>query len=202
MIFAKKDLIPKINSAVFPGLQGGPHNHQTAAIAVALGEALTSQFKEYGCQVVKNAKALAKALEKRKIKLAGGMTENHMMLLDLSDFGGGSQVEYALEQAGMTVNKNTIPGDKNPPYYPSGVRLGTPAITSRGMMEEDMDKIAGFISRVIEEVRHYKLPEGKDERRNFIENMKLELVGNENLKDVRKEVREFALQFPVPGITE
>lgn len=202
MIFARTDLLAKINSAVFPGLQGGPHNHQTAAISVALGEALKPEFKEYGAQIVKNAKALAKGLMGRGIKVVGGDTENHLMLLDFSDFGGGSQVELALEIANITVNKNTIPNDPNSPYYPSGVRIGTPALTSRGMKEEDMDNVANWIARVVEVVKEYELPEGKEEKRELMKTLKEILPENEELLAIKEEVKDFSLQFPIPGITE
>ena len=123
------------------------------------------------------------------------------MLLNFSDFGGGAQVELALEYANITANKNTIPNDSNPPYYPSGVRIGTPALTSRGMLEDDMKKVAEWIARVVDEVKTYKLPEKKGDRREFIRNLRSDLENNGNIRVIQKEVCNFASQFPVPGIT-
>jgi len=184
----------KIERAIIPGIQGGPHNHQTAAIAVSLEEALKPSFKKYGAQIAKNAAVLAKEL--------GTVSETHLVLLSLTEFGYGMgyQAQYALEEAGITVNKNTIPGEPASPFYPSGVRLGTPALTSRGMKEEDMVKIAGWIKRVLEEIRGLDLPKEQDKRKDFLKEVKVKLHQNENLKQIRKEVESFAGKFPVPGI--
>jgi glycine hydroxymethyltransferase len=128
------DLPSKIDKAVFPGLQGGPHDNQTAAIAVALHEAQSPKFKEYAQQIVKNAKALSDELQKLGFKVTTNGTENHLLVVDLSNKNvNGALGAYALEQAGIIVNKNTVPFDTMPPFYPSGVRLGTPAATTRGM---------------------------------------------------------------------
>ena len=146
------DLAKKIDAAVFPrGVQGGPHNHQTAAIATMLKEAATPEFTEYGKQIVKNAKALAAALMAQGVKLVSDGTENHMMLIDLTrhGVGGGVFLQEALDKAGITVNKNTIPKDPSSPFYPSGVRLGTPAITTRGMKEEEMKQVAQLIDEAL-----------------------------------------------------
>jgi len=142
------ELAKKIDKTVFPGLQGGPHDHQTAAIAVALGEAMKPEFKEYGRQIVNNSKALAKRLMERGIKLVSNGTDNHLMLIDLTPFGKGNglYVQEALDLAGITVNKNTIPSDPSSPFYPSGVRLGTPALTTRGMKETDMELIGDWMT--------------------------------------------------------
>ena len=142
------ELAAKIDAAVFPGLQGGPHDHQTAAIAVALYEASKPQFKKYAAQIVKNAKALSEALKKHGLQLVGNGTENHLMLVDFTGrgYGLGYQAQIVLEEAGITVNRNTIPQEPVSHYYPSGIRLGTPALTSRGMKEKEMQKIAGWIN--------------------------------------------------------
>src|SRR3989344_3231782 len=171
----KKDpeLAQKIDRAIFPGLQGGPHDHTTAAIAVALKEASKSSFKKYAKQIVKNAKTLAKELVKNGFKLVGGGTENHMCLIDLTPIfgpGGGFFMQYALDNAGITLNKNTIPGEPSSPFYPSGVRLGTPALTTRGMREKEMKKIAGWIWEAGESVKHYRLPKNKEERPLYLKN--------------------------------
>jgi glycine hydroxymethyltransferase len=184
----------KIERAIIPGIQGGPHNHQTAAIAVSLEEALKPSFKIYGAQIAKNAAVLAKEL--------GSVSETHLVLLSLTGYGYGLgyQAQYALEEAGITVNKNTIPGEPASPFYPSGIRLGTPALTSRGMKEKDMVKIAGWIKRVLEEIKGLDLPKEQDQRKDFLREVKLKLKKNKNLKQIRKEVEAYASKFPVPGI--
>ena len=198
----KKDpeIAEKIDKAVFPGgVQGGPHEHQIAAIAVALGEALKPEFKEYGRQIVKNAKVLAEELMKSGIKLVSNGTDNHMMLIDLTDGGPGRGVflQDALDVAGITVNKNTIPRDPSSPFYPSGVRLGTPAITSRGMKEGEMVKIAGWFKETVDEIKKYQLPGDKEARKEYLRNFKEEIKGNEVLQKIRGQVLEFCKKFPV-----
>lgn len=184
----------KIERAIIPGIQGGPHNHQTAAIAVSLEEASKPSFKKYAAQVAKNAAVLAKEL--------GTVSETHLVLLGLTNYGYGMgyQAQYALEEAGITVNKNTIPAEPASPFYPSGIRLGTPALTTRGMKEKDMVKIAGWIKRVLEEIRGLDLPKEQEKRKDFLKQAKEILHKNKNLKLVRKEVEKFAGKFPVPGI--
>jgi glycine hydroxymethyltransferase len=140
------NLAKKIDSAIFPGTQGGPLMHIIAAKAVCFGEALKPEFKTYCEQVVKNAQALASGLTKRGLKLVSGGTDNHLMLLDLSDSEvTGKELEKRLDECYITANKNTIPGEKRSPFVTSGVRLGTPAVTTRGLKEEDMDVIAEAI---------------------------------------------------------
>ncbi|MFT4532286.1 MAG: glycine hydroxymethyltransferase [Candidatus Saccharimonadales bacterium] len=147
----RAELPSLIDRAVIPGLQGGPHNHQTAAIAVALGEALTPEFKEYGKQVAKNAKVLAKGLIDHGFNLVTGGTDNHLMVVDLNNKGiSGKEGEKALGLAGITVNKNTVPFDPRSPFDPSGIRLGTPALTTRGMKEKEMKQIAAWINDAID----------------------------------------------------
>ncbi len=141
------NLAKKIDSAIFPGTQGGPLMHVIAAKAVCFGEALKPEFKAYCEQVVKNAQALASGLTKRGLKLVSGGTDNHLMLLDLSDSEvTGKELEKRLDECYITANKNTIPGEKRSPFVTSGVRLGTPAVTTRGFKEEDMDVIAECIA--------------------------------------------------------
>ncbi len=146
-----KDNIPSlIDRAVIPGLQGGPHNHQTAAIAVALGEALTPEFKLYGNQIAKNAQTLSKELISLGFNLVTGGTDNHLMVVDLNNKDiSGKQAESALSKAGITVNKNTVPFDPRSPYDPSGIRLGTPALTTRGMKEKEMKQVAAWIDEAV-----------------------------------------------------
>ena len=153
MILCNQDAADKFNfnKAIFPGIQGGPLMHVIAAKAVAFKEALQPEFKEYQTQIVKNAKALCDGLMKRGVKIVSGGTDNHLMLVDLSETDlSGKELEKRLDRAHITCNKNTIPNDPRSPFVTSGVRLGTPAVTTRGMVEEDMDKIAEAIALVIE----------------------------------------------------
>jgi glycine hydroxymethyltransferase len=178
MILCKAEHADAIDRAVFPALQGGPHNHTTAAIAVALQEAATPEFKAYGQQIVRNAKALAEALLSHGFTLISGGTDNHLILIDMASKGvTGKQASRALARAGIETNANTIPYDPRKPFDPSGVRIGTPAMTSRGMQELEMQRIAAWIDRVISDV--------KDEGLH---------------SQVREEVREFCRAFPCPGI--
>jgi len=146
----KENLPTLIDRAIIPGLQGGPHNHQTAAIAVALREASQPDFKEYGHQIVKNAKRLADQLMAKGYDLVTGGTDNHLLLIDLTNKGTkGKEAEIALGAAGITVNKNTVPFDPRPAFDPSGIRMGTPALTTRGMKESEMDQVAEWIDAAI-----------------------------------------------------
>lgn len=189
----------KIDKAVFPGLQGGPHDNVTAAIAVALQEASTPEFAAYARQVVKNAAALAETLLHEGISLTTGGTDNHLMVIDLRPQQViGNIVAEALEVAGIVVNKNSVPHDSNPPFYPSGVRLGTPAITSRGMKEGEMQLIGRWIAQVIREVSHYRLPDTKEGRQGFLSGVKRELSGNTTLAGVANEVKQLCQNFLVP----
>lgn len=156
----KKDseLPGKIDRAVFPGLQGGPHNNTTAGIAIALSEAERPSFKEYGRQVVANAKLLAELLKKGGLTIVTGKTECHLIVVDLRPLGvSGSVIAQALEDAGIIVNKNSVPNDSASPYRPSGIRLGTPAITTRGMKEKEMKIIAKWILEVVKNSADEKL---------------------------------------------
>lgn len=153
MILSSNEMNEKFNfnKAVFPGIQGGPLMHVIAAKAVCFKEALQPEFKEYQKQVVKNAKALCEGLKKRGVKIVSGDTDNHLMLVDLTEKNvSGKELEKRLDDAHITCNKNTIPNDPRSPFVTSGVRLGTPAVTTRGMKEDDMDKIAEIIAMVIE----------------------------------------------------
>ena len=195
------ELADKIDRAVFPaGVQGGPHNHQTAALAVALKETMTPEFKEYGHQIVENAKALAEALMDKGLKLVTNGTDNHMMLVDLTPFGKGKGVfaQDALDLAGITLNKNTIPKDPSSPFYPSGVRLGTPCLTTRGMKEPEMKQIAEWIAQVIEEIKDYELGETKEDRRAAIKKFTEEIATNPVIQRVKEEIKAFSLKFPLP----
>ncbi len=153
-----KQMGTKIDRAIFPGLQGGPHENNIAAIAVALKEAQGKAFKEYGQQVVSNARVLAKELLRMDFNLVSGGTDNHLLVIDLRNKNiNGKVAAVALEKAGIVVNANAIPRDPNPPLRPSGIRLGTPAVTTRGMREQEMRKIAHWISAVIENPKEIKM---------------------------------------------
>lgn len=150
MILCKEDFAKQIDKAVFPGTQGGPLMHIIAAKAVALGEALTDEFKDYQKQVVKNAAVLADELMKRGVNIVSGGTDNHLMLLDLRSKGiTGKELEHRLDEVRITANKNTIPNDPQSPFVTSGLRIGTPAVTTRGFKESEMKLIAGWISDII-----------------------------------------------------
>lgn len=167
-----------IDRAVFPGMQGGPHMHIIAAKAVCFGEALKPEFKQYAQQIVKNAAALATALQDRGFQLVTGGTSNHLILADVyKSFGlDGNVVETVLDKIGLTLNKNSVANDPLPPFRPSGIRLGTPAITTRGLTEEDMKKIAEWMIQAIN---------ARDDE--------------QKLAQLRAEVVAFARQFPLPS---
>ncbi len=152
LILCKEEYGPMINKAVFPGSQGGPLMHVIAAKAVCLKEALSDDFKAYQLQVKKNASALAEALQARDIDIVSGGTDNHLMLVSLIKQGlTGKEVEHMLDEVGITCNKNTIPGDPKSPFVTSGIRLGTPAVTTRGFKEDDMVEVAELISMIIKD---------------------------------------------------
>jgi len=178
MLLCKEEMAKAIDKAVFPGLQGGPHNHTTAGIAVALKEAAEPAFRDYAHQIVNNARALAEALAGYGFTLISGGTDNHLILMDVTPRGmTGKAYARALDRAGLECNYNTIPGDPRKPFDPSGLRLGTPAVTSRGMTEGDMARIAGWFNRVAEQ------------------------AGSEPALDqIAAEVRDFTRGFPCPGI--
>jgi glycine hydroxymethyltransferase len=170
-----EELAKKVNSKIFPGIQGGPLEHIIAAKAVAFGEALKPEFKAYGQQVMKNAKVLAEELLKLDYELVTGGTDNHLLLLDLSNKSiTGKEAEEALDKAGITVNKNTVPNEKRSPFVTSGIRIGSPALTTRGMKEFEMKKIAQWIGQVLAH---------KDD-------MKL-------IEKVKNEIKELCDSFPI-----
>jgi len=146
----KEKYAKQVDRAVFPGIQGGPHDNVTAAKAVAFGEALLPEFQEYSRQVILNAQTLARLLVGRGYKIVSGGTDNHLLVLDLSPLNiTGKEAETALEAVGISVSRSTIPNDPNPPLNPSGLRLGTPAVTTRGMQTKEMEIIADIIDKAI-----------------------------------------------------
>jgi glycine hydroxymethyltransferase len=175
-ILCKNEWGQKINQAVFPGVQGGPLMHVIAAKAVAFGEALKPEFRSYAAQVVANAKTLAHELQRHGFRLVSGGTDNHLMLVDVVSVGiTGKIAEQSLDAAGITVNKNMIPFDTRPPLDPSGIRIGTPALTTRGMREPEMRAIANWIGTVLKNANDQALQ-----------------------TQIRGQVRELCIQFPAP----
>jgi len=173
VIVCREELKDKIFPKVFPGLQGGPHNHTIAAIGAALKEAMTPVFKKYAAQIVKNAKTLAEELKKYNFKLISGGTDNHLILIDLTNKNiTGKEAQVLLEKAGIVLNKNTIPYDPRPPFDPSGIRIGTPAVTTRGMKEKEMKKIAAWINEVI--------------------------INPKSVLRVKNEIKKLCQKFPIP----
>jgi len=178
IIMCKEKFAKDIDRAVFPGLQGGPHEHTIAGKAVAFLEALQPEFKEYAMQIKKNAYHLAEDLKKRNFKLVSDGTDTHLILVDLTNKGvSGKDAQNALDRVGITLNKNTVPDDPRSPFDPSGIRLGTPAVTTRGMKEPEMEKIGEWIDRVITYINDEKV-----------------------LLKTKEEIREMCVKFPVPGI--
>lgn len=182
IIICREELRKKIFPKVFPGIQGGPHNHTICALGVALKEAQSVGFKKYTAQIVKNARALAKELIKYNFNLVSGGTDNHLILIDLTNKRiSGKEAQDLMEKAGMIVNRNTVPYDKRSPFDPSGIRIGTPALTTRGMKEKEMKKIASWINEVISNSKIYppKFYEVK-------------------LRRVKKEIKKLCKKFPLP----
>jgi glycine hydroxymethyltransferase len=193
------DLGKKVDSAIIPGLQGGPHDNQTAAIAVALKEASAASFKTYGAQIVTNSKALSEALMDYGFDLVSGGSDNHLILIDLRNKNvNGAVAALALDTAGIVANKNGVPFDTMPPFFPSGLRLGTPALTTRGMKEKEMKQVAAWINQVIEEVGSLSLPEDKEERKAIWKQYKGDIVKNKVLLKIAREIKSFCVKYPVP----
>jgi glycine/serine hydroxymethyltransferase len=176
LILCRERYAKEIDSQVFPGIQGGPLMHVIAAKAVCLQEALSPGFKAYQDQIVRNAKALAEGMKRNGFRLVSGGTDNHLMLVDVGGRGlTGKECQAALDLAGITINKNTIPFETRSPFQASGIRLGSPAATSRGMKEAEMAAIADMISEVL-----------------------LDLKNTEAIRKVRERVRELTARFPLP----
>jgi len=194
------DLPKQLETAIIPGLQGGPHDNQTAAIAVALKEAATATFKKYGEQIVLNAKALAKELTDHGFELVSGGTDNHLILIDLRNKKvNGRVAAIALDKANIVLNYNGVPGDPMPPLYSSGIRLGTPAITTRGLKEKDMKKVANWYSDAINEVMGMELPvDDKAKRSELMKQYRAAIIKNKKLGVIGKEVKTFISRFPLP----
>jgi glycine hydroxymethyltransferase len=178
MIMCKDEFAAKVDKAVFPGMQGGPHDHITAAKAVAFGEALRPEFRDYTRQVIKNCQILSDELIKLGFRVISGGTDNHLIVVDMTSKGiAGKEAEVALEQSGISVSRSTIPNDPNPPMNPSGVRFGTPALTTRGMEESEMKEIAKWIDTAITHKGEAAV-----------------------LANIKSEVRELCEAFPIPSL--
>jgi glycine hydroxymethyltransferase len=176
IIMCKEKFAKQVNSAVFPGMQGGPHDHITAAKAVAFGEALKPEFTEYAKQIIKNAQAMAAEFSRRGYEIVSGGTDNHLLVLNLANKGlAGKEAEKILEAIGISVSRSTIPNDPNPPLNPSGIRLGTPAVTTKGLKEKDLELIAAYIDEAIEN--------REDKAR---------------LDGLKGKVKEICTRFPIP----
>uniref|UniRef100_A0A7S3YSH5 Serine hydroxymethyltransferase n=2 Tax=Lotharella globosa TaxID=91324 RepID=A0A7S3YSH5_9EUKA len=188
------DLEEKINMAVFPGHQGGPHNHTITALAVALKQAQSSDFKEYQAQVIRNSAALAGRMQKLGYNLVSGGTDNHLMLVDLRSKGvDGAKVEKLLDLANVTINKNTVPGDKSA-MVPGGIRMGAPALTTRGLMEKDFEQVGEFVHEGIELAIEIQKEAASSKLKDFVP-----LLDNDNVRGLKEEVAKFSASFPSVG---
>lgn len=189
----------KIDRAVFPGLQGGPHMNTIAAIAVALNEASRPQFRQYAAQVIANARSLGSVLESNNFKLITGGTDSHLLLVDLQDKNiSGKTAAEGLEHAGIVLNYNAIPLDPHPPMDPSGIRIGTPALTSRSMKEPEMEQIAGWITGVVESLAESKVTLGLNRsEENDPKNRQRIIAETAAILDTRRKVENLASAFPI-----
>mmetsp|Transcript_31043 Transcript_31043/g.56432 ORF Transcript_31043/g.56432 Transcript_31043/m.56432 type:complete len:484 (-) Transcript_31043:583-2034(-) len=200
LIFYRKALKEKIDQAVFPGLQGGPHNHTISALAVALKTANTPEFVAYQTQVIANCKALCTRLQKLGYKIVSDGTDNHLILVDMKPVGiDGARIQTVLDEVSITLNKNSVPGDKSA-VVPGGIRIGTPALTTRGFVEEDFVKIADFIHRAVKIAKEISdNPPAPGKLKEFKDQLKKE-AGRADLKELRSEVEALANAFPMPGL--
>ncbi len=189
----------QINSAIIPGLQGGPHNASIAGIAIAAEQAMLPGFQGYARQIRANAEALAGGLRERNVQLVGDGTENHLMVVDLTPYsvGLGTQTAYALDVAGIYANRNAIPNEPSSPFYPSGLRIGTPLVTTRGMREMEMGQIAEWIARVVDHVKESVLPADKKARRSFVQQFQANADQDEALLSICEEVKAVVTRFPL-----
>lgn len=193
------DYEDKINQAVFPGLQGGPHNHTITALAVALKQAMTPEFKAYQEQVISNSSAFAQRLSDVGYDLVSGGTDNHLVLVNLRNKGiDGSRVEKVMEAVHIAANKNTVPGDVSA-MIPGGIRMGTPALTSRGFMEEDFVKVADFFDAAVKLALKIKADTKGTKLKDFVATMQSEGNFQSEITKLRREVEEYAKQFPTIG---
>jgi len=198
IIICRKEFEENIDSSIIPGLQGGPHLHSIAGIAIALEKTKSKEFKRYADQTVKNARFLAKFFLDKGLDVVSGGTDKHLVLIDLrKNKTNGWVVAWALEKAGIIVNRNTVPNETATPFYPSGLRMGTPAITVRGMKEKEIKLIGGWIFDVIAKYSGIKIPENKDERKVFIAEFFKMTEKDQLLKDINTKVKTLCRKFPI-----
>ncbi|OGM26132.1 hypothetical protein A3D00_01685 [Candidatus Woesebacteria bacterium RIFCSPHIGHO2_02_FULL_38_9] len=198
IVFIRKEFESDLDSAIFPGLQGGPHLHTISGIAIALEKTKHTEFKKYAIQVIKNAQLLAKILSENKFDVVSGGTDKHLVLVDLrSKKINGWFAAWALERAGIVANRNTVPYDTASPYYPSGLRLGTPAITARGMKEKEVGLITDWIVKVINYLGEREIPEDKDKRNGILKEFKDKISTDKFLLNIASEVKKLCLKFPI-----
>jgi len=205
MIICKKACLPvgrelgqEIDKALMPGLQGGPHLHTIAGIAVALEKTKTDEFKDYARQTVKNAQKLAEVLMNGGLDVVSGGTDKHLVLVDLRNKNiTGWHVAWALEEANIITNRNTVPNESASPFYPSGLRLGTPAITVRGMKEKEMERIGGWILEIVEILGHREMPIDSEVRKQHLIDFMEEIKANKKIKEIKDQVVKLTSQFPI-----
>jgi glycine hydroxymethyltransferase len=201
MIFYRRDLKEAVDSAVFPGLQGGPHNHTISALAVALGQAKQPGFVDYQRRVVANCKAMCSRLQELGYTVVSGGTDNHLVLVDLKASGSdGSRVQLVLDEVHITLNKNSVPGDKSA-MNPGGIRVGTPAMTTRGLDEADFVRVADFLHRGVEIAKKVQAEApAPGKLKEFREHLAATRGSREDLKQLAADVEAFASSFPMPGL--
>lgn len=199
LAFIKKEFAEELDKSIFPGLQGGPHLHTIAGIAIALEKAKTEEFKNYAVQTIKNAQVLAEELKQKGYNIVSGGTDKHLVLIDLRSKNiNGWFAAWALEKAGIIVNRNTVPGEDSSPYYPSGIRIGTPALTARGMKENEIRQIAEWIDNVIVHLNERSVPQDTEERKGVTKDFINEIENDEYLAKIKREVKTLAGKFPLP----
>ena len=199
LAFVRKEYAEALDKSIFPGLQGGPHLHTIAGIAVSLEKTKSEEFKKYAIQTVKNAQVLSDSLKEKGYEVVSGGTDKHLVLVDLRNRNvNGWFAAWALEKAGIIVNRNTVPGEDGSPYYPSGIRLGTPALTVRGMKEPEIQQIAEWIDEVLAFIGERTVPEDADERKVVTKNF-LKYIENEpKLGEIKTLVTALTSKFPLP----
>lgn len=198
IIFSRKQYADAIDASIFPGLQGGPHIHTIAGIAIALQKTKTPVFKKYAMQTVKNAKFLAEKLIGYGFDVVSGGTDKHLVLVDLRNRNvSGWFVAWAMEVAGIVANRNTVPQETASPFYPSGLRLGTPAVSVRGMKEKQMEEIAGWIDQIVNHLGQRQIPIDQVSRREYLKKFRKEIETDKLLLNIRSQVKSLCRRFPI-----